>query len=126
VHQERQRTFLNLAARELGGLLTFNEAPAGMRLLGWLPPGSDDTAMAAEAARRGVVVVPMSRHLEVGSTRRGFMFGYAPYTVAQTRAGLRVLADVIRANRDPITRGQSSSVGLPSKKAEKQGSGFDG
>jgi len=96
VHQERQRVFLNLAARELGGLLTFNEAPAGMRLLGWLAPGTDDVAVAAEAGRRGVVVVPMSKHLEVGSTRRGLMFGYAPYTVAQTRAALRILADVIR------------------------------
>jgi GntR family transcriptional regulator/MocR family aminotransferase len=108
VHQERQRLFLNLAARELDGLLTFNEAPAGMRLLGWLPHGSDDVAMAAEAARRGVAVVAMSRHLEVGSTRRGFMFGYAPYTVAQTRAAMRVLADVIHGNPAPSSPIQSN------------------
>ncbi|MEP7000460.1 MAG: PLP-dependent aminotransferase family protein, partial [bacterium] len=96
VHQERQRVFLNLAARELAGLLTFNEAPAGMRLLGWLPPGSDDRAIAAEAARRGVVVEPMSKHLEAGSERRGLMFGYASYPAVQTRIAMRVLAQVIR------------------------------
>ncbi|MEP6619789.1 MAG: PLP-dependent aminotransferase family protein [bacterium] len=98
VHQERQRIFLSLAEKELGGLLTFNEAPAGMRLLGWLAPGLDDRAMAAEAERRGVVVEPMSKHLEVGSPRRGFMFGYASYNVTQTRAAMRVLAAVIRGS----------------------------
>jgi GntR family transcriptional regulator/MocR family aminotransferase len=99
VHQERQRVFLNTAARELDGLLTFNELPAGMRLLGWLPPGSDDVAISEEAARRGVVVAPLSRQLEVGSERRGFMFGYAAYSAAQTRVALRVLAQVIRSQR---------------------------
>lgn len=36
----------------------------------------DDRAIAAEAERRGVVAEPMSKHLEAGSTRRGFMFGH--------------------------------------------------
>jgi GntR family transcriptional regulator/MocR family aminotransferase len=78
------------------GLLTFNETPAGMRLLGWLPPGTDDRAISDEAARRGVIVEPMSKHVDAGSGRRGFMFGYASYTAAQTRAAMRVLAAVIR------------------------------
>lgn len=96
VHRERQRVFLGIASRELGALLTFDDAPAGMRLLGWLPDGVDDRAIAQEVSRRGVVVEPMSKHVEAGSPRRGFMFGYASYSAAQTRAAMRVLAVVIR------------------------------
>ncbi len=96
VHQERQRVFLGIAARELDGLLSFDPAPAGMRLLGWFPSSYDDRGIADEAARRGVVVEPMSKHLEAGSTRRGFMFGYASYSALQVRAAMRVLAAVIR------------------------------
>jgi GntR family transcriptional regulator/MocR family aminotransferase len=96
-HQERQRIFLELAARELDGLVRFEESPAGMRLIGWLPPGSDDRAIAAEAARRGVVVAPLSPQLGSAPRRPGLIVGYVAYAPAETREAMRVLAAAIRA-----------------------------
>ncbi|MEP6729152.1 MAG: PLP-dependent aminotransferase family protein [bacterium] len=99
-HQERQRMFLDLAAKELDGLLTFDEAPAGMRLIGWLPAGANDQRIAEEAVRRGVVVEALSRTVGNDELPPGLIFGFVAYSTTQTRSAMRVLAGVIRAVLD--------------------------
>jgi len=100
LYRDRQRTFLDLAARELDGLITFDEAPVGLILLGWLPPQLSDREVATEAARRGVVLETLSYRSAEGTLPPALSFGFAPYTQAQTRAGMRTLADVIRRALD--------------------------
>ncbi|HEY7861911.1 MAG TPA: PLP-dependent aminotransferase family protein [Gemmatimonadaceae bacterium] len=96
LYQQRQRAFVSLAARELGGLITVDAAPAGMWLVGWLPRDMSDLEVVEEAGRRGVVLVAMSPYLGGTGHGPGLLFGYAPYTAAQMRVAMRELASVIR------------------------------
>jgi GntR family transcriptional regulator / MocR family aminotransferase len=99
LYRKRQRAFVALAERELAGLVTIDAVPAGLHLVGWLPPDVNDCAVAEEARRRGVTVVAMSPQLGAASGGPGFMFGYAAYTPTQMRGAMRSLAAAIRAVR---------------------------
>jgi DNA-binding transcriptional MocR family regulator len=71
----------------------------------WLARGIDDRAVAREAARRGVVVEPLSPQLGVADRPPGLIMGYVPYEPAETRAAMRQLAKVVRsARRDETIR----------------------
>ncbi|MEO7182050.1 MAG: PLP-dependent aminotransferase family protein [Gemmatimonadaceae bacterium] len=104
LYRDRHRIFLELAAQELEGLVTFDDVPAGLRLLGWLPSNLNDQEVVAEAARRGVVLESLSYRSAEGTLPPALSFGFAPYTAAQTRAGMRTLAEVIRRARDAAPR----------------------
>jgi GntR family transcriptional regulator/MocR family aminotransferase len=93
----RQRTFLELASRELGGLLKLRPAAAGIRLVGNLKPGVSDQQVATEAARRGVLVEPLSPHRATPSDKPGLVMGYVPFQTAEIRHALAQLADAIRS-----------------------------
>jgi GntR family transcriptional regulator / MocR family aminotransferase len=95
LYQDRQRTFISLASRELSGLVTLESAPAGMHLVGWLDQRLDDREVAAEARQHGVVVEPLSAHLGAAPRRSALLFSYVSYTPAQMRIAMRALAGAI-------------------------------
>ena len=96
LYAERQRALIKIARHELGPLLRVDPAPAGMRLLGWLPRGVDDRRVAAEAARRGVSVVPLSHLRTTASHDYALLLGFAPFSASEMRRALAALADAIR------------------------------
>jgi GntR family transcriptional regulator / MocR family aminotransferase len=73
-------------------------APAGMRLLGLLPPGIDARAVAWAAAERGVAVTPLSRAAPRSMTERhgGLLLGYAAFDREAMRVALGILGTVLR------------------------------
>lgn len=97
LYQERQQRFVALARQEVGDLLRVEAAPAGMRLLGWLPPEIRDVDVVAEAERRGIELLPLSRFCLIRPRRNALILGYAPFTAPETERGLRALAQCIRA-----------------------------
>jgi GntR family transcriptional regulator / MocR family aminotransferase len=97
LYADRQRAFLDLAARELADLLRFRPATAGLRLMGCLPPGVSDRRVAEEAGRRGVIVEPVSRAGVPSLRQQGLVFGYVPFSAAETRRGFGKLAEAIQA-----------------------------
>lgn len=97
LYAARQRTFLDLATRELGELLQVRAAPAGMHLVGWLPPGVSDRRVAAAAARRGVMVEPLSHRRPSPSAAPGLILGYVAFHADETRRALGELAAAIRS-----------------------------
>jgi GntR family transcriptional regulator/MocR family aminotransferase len=99
LYAERQGAFLHLAARELGDLLRTGPAPAGIRLVGWLPPGVSDQRVAAEAAQRGVLVEALSRHRMGPADKQALLLGYVSFRPAETQRALAKLADAIRRAR---------------------------
>jgi GntR family transcriptional regulator/MocR family aminotransferase len=99
LYAERQGAFLDLASRQLGGLLRIGPAAAGIRLVGWLPPRVSDERVAAEAARRGVLVEPLSRQRLGHADMQGLILGYVPFRPAETRRALAKLAQAIREVR---------------------------
>jgi GntR family transcriptional regulator/MocR family aminotransferase len=97
LHAERQRVFLELASAELGASLRLQSAPNGLRLVGFLSSDICDRKVTAEAARRGVVVAPLTGHCIGNAEETGLILGYAAFRPHETRRALRQLADAIRA-----------------------------
>lgn len=98
IYDERRLDFLE-QARALAGVLDFGPATAGMHVAALFKPGLaiDDRAVAAECARAGVVVHPLSKY---GACERGgLVFGFAGASRAATRSGLEVVGRAIAAVR---------------------------
>ncbi len=69
-------------------------AAAGLHLMVTLPPGHDDTALAAAALERGVKVQPLSWHTQRPG-RPGLVLGYAASTPTAAREGVAILGDLL-------------------------------
>jgi GntR family transcriptional regulator/MocR family aminotransferase len=98
LYWQRQQDVLELAPTLTHGLLDVRPAPAGMRLLGLLPPGIDARAVAWAAAERGVAVTPLSRAAPRSMTegRGGLLLGYAAFDREAMRVSLGILGTVLR------------------------------
>ena len=95
LYAERQATLVEEAGRELAGLLDVRPAGAGMHLVGRLPEGVDDRESSRRAAERGVEAPPVSLYGGVPQGHGGLMLGYAAVGEAETREGVRRLAEAL-------------------------------
>jgi GntR family transcriptional regulator/MocR family aminotransferase len=95
LYAERQEALV-AATRELAGLLDVRPAEAGMHLVGWLPRGADDRAVAQRAAAHGVDAPALSAYALLRQQRGGLLLGYAAFDVGQIREGVRRLAAALR------------------------------
>jgi GntR family transcriptional regulator / MocR family aminotransferase len=94
-YQERRDALLGAAQQQLAGLLEVEPADAGMHLIGWLPEGSDDVAVARIAARYGVDAPPLSA-FALEPCRPGLLLGYAAYPPEAILKGVATLAQALR------------------------------
>jgi GntR family transcriptional regulator/MocR family aminotransferase len=79
--QRRDRLYDGLRAH-LGDLLDVQAPEAGLRLVGWLPPGIDDRRAAELAARVGIEVDPLSIYGLEPPARGGLLVGFGAAIVA--------------------------------------------
>jgi hypothetical protein len=96
IYDERRLAFLE-EAKILADVLDFGPARAGMHVTGLFKAGIsrrlDDRSVAAECARSGVEVHPLSKY---GATDRGgLVFGFAAASRAAARSGLQVVRRAI-------------------------------
>jgi GntR family transcriptional regulator / MocR family aminotransferase len=91
LYAERQAALVE-ASRQLSGTLAVRPAEAGMHLLGWLPVGSDDQAIAQLAERYQVSTRPLSRFFLEPSAQRTLLLGYAAVPIPAIREGVHRLA----------------------------------
>lgn len=92
---ERQ-VALVAAVRELcGGALTVEPQAAGLSLVGRLPDGVDDVALARRVAAVGITTPPLGNCYLGAPQQRGLMLGYASAAPAELREGVRLLAGVL-------------------------------
>jgi DNA-binding transcriptional MocR family regulator len=70
-----------------------------MHLLGWLPWGSDDQAIAQLAARHQVITYPLSRYCIEPSEQRALLLGYASVPIPAIREGVHRRAGFIPHQR---------------------------
>jgi GntR family transcriptional regulator / MocR family aminotransferase len=97
IYDERRLAFLE-EAQILADVIEFGPARAGMHVTALFKTSTarrlDDRAIAAECARSGVEVHPLSKY---GATdRSGLVFGFAGASRAAARAGLQVVRRAIR------------------------------
>jgi len=99
--RQRYRRRRDLLHRELlqhlGGLLDVRAPEAGMHLVGWLPPGQDDSRASALAARHGVTAPPVTRYSLEPLPRGGLILGFASTAEDDLRLGVSRLAAALEA-----------------------------
>jgi len=71
-----------------------------MHLLGWLPNGSDDQAIAQLAERHQVSTRPLSRFFLEPSAQRALLLGYAVVPIPAIREGVQRLATAFAHLKD--------------------------
>ncbi len=96
LYQERQGVLVAAIRDCLEGRLEARPSPAGMHLVAWLTPGTDDEAAAAAAASVGVEAAPLSRYSATLPPRGGLLLGWAGYAPAAIVEGVDRLARVLR------------------------------
>jgi GntR family transcriptional regulator/MocR family aminotransferase len=97
LYAARRARLLRAARRWLDGLLAVAPAETGMHVVGMLPAGADDVALAHAAAEAGVTVRPLSIHYLARPPRSGLLLGYAGASEHEIDRGVERLAGVLRA-----------------------------
>jgi GntR family transcriptional regulator/MocR family aminotransferase len=101
LYAERQAMLIEEARRELDGLLDLSPDETGLHLLGWLPTGMDDQAVAHQAAALGVQVRALSTECIEPVQRGGLLLGYGAVDQMEIRAGIQRLAKAIARVAQP-------------------------
>ena len=101
LYAERQAILVEAGKQHWQDLLDIPADPAGMHLVA-RPAASiasrfDDEEISALAARRGLTVLPLSRHYAGGACMadQGLMLGYAAFSPEAIRGAVRSLADLL-------------------------------
>jgi len=91
VYEKRRSWLAGALASRLPDRLTIVGMEAGMHLTGLLPPGSDDRALSAQAAARGVSAIPLSTCFLAAPSFSGLILGYGNAHEAELDRGVSVL-----------------------------------
>ncbi len=97
LYSERFSALSHYSRKHLPEFLDLSKIEAGLQTVGWLKQGLAAEAVSAEAAKRNVDVVPLSRYLNSFAIREGLQIGFAAVDEAAIEAGTKSLADAFRA-----------------------------
>jgi GntR family transcriptional regulator/MocR family aminotransferase len=119
LYATRQAALLGEAHNSLDGLLEVQPAEAGPYVLGWLPTGVDDRAVAWNASQLGITVLPISAFSVAPPSRDGLLLGYAAVDAAHMADAVGRLAVAIRQTMSQSGQGKALDPdvlgrGLPS------------
>ncbi|MFN8513230.1 MAG: PLP-dependent aminotransferase family protein [Chloroflexia bacterium] len=92
---ERQSALLAAIRAHLGDALTVTPQPAGLHLVGHLPPGSDDLAASRRAAAVGITAPSISSSYLDAPRQHGLLLGYASAPPPALRDAVRTLATAL-------------------------------
>jgi GntR family transcriptional regulator/MocR family aminotransferase len=91
LYMERRAALVQAIRAEMGDRLEVVGTAAGMHLVALLPPKTDDIAIAMEAARRGVSVIPLSSCYIKVPSRSGLILGFGGASGDQFGGAMRTL-----------------------------------
>jgi GntR family transcriptional regulator / MocR family aminotransferase len=95
LYMER-RDFMKRMIEENIACIEVNNTEAGMHFVGWLPSGTDDAAIAREALKVGLQVMPVSAFAIHTLSRPGLLLGFAGFSKPVIRKGISELARVVK------------------------------
>jgi GntR family transcriptional regulator/MocR family aminotransferase len=98
VYRARRDALLRALRRHLPDVRPVG-ASAGLHVLAWLPPGTDEADVVARARAAGVNVEPLAPYWSAGGPP-GLLFGYGGITEAAIDEGVRIIANAVRVARD--------------------------
>ncbi len=99
-YAERQECLLDRLAHETPGIIEAAADPAGMSLVGWLPPGVSDLHLAEKLAAAGIYAPPLSYFAMEPQPRGALMLGYTGFTPARIRFSAKKLGSTVREALD--------------------------
>jgi len=97
LYRERRDVLVEAIEGELGAALRVRDGRAGMHLAATLRPGVDDQRLAAEAAREGLWLMPLSSCYLGAAAEQGLVLGYGGAGAGAIREGVRRLRDLLAA-----------------------------
>jgi GntR family transcriptional regulator/MocR family aminotransferase len=98
LYAERQAALVR-ATRSLAGQLDISPSEAGMHLVGWLPPGTDDRAVSRAAAEHGVETSALSVYRLRSSGPGGLILGYTGFSERELSEGAKALERALHISR---------------------------
>jgi GntR family transcriptional regulator/MocR family aminotransferase len=96
LYAQRAAALVSAVRQHAGGAIEVHPARAGLHLVGWLPRGVDDRAVAARAAEAGIETHPLSEFAQLPLDRGALLLGYASVGEDELRRGARRLAAALR------------------------------
>lgn len=96
LYVERQAALVEAAQRHLEGLLELNPTEAGLHMMGWLPEGSDDQAVARYLLAREIEAPALATYSLEACHRPGLVLGYAGLRPGEIRRGVREMGEALR------------------------------
>jgi GntR family transcriptional regulator/MocR family aminotransferase len=95
-YAERQECMLGRLAHEVPGLIQAAADPAGMSLVGWLPPGVADQHVAERLAAAGIYTAPLSHFAMEPQPRGALLLGYTGFAPSCIRFSAKKLGSTVR------------------------------
>ena len=96
VYAERRDRLVAAAEEHFGGLMEVVPTDTGFQTIGRLAPGLREEEVAQAAARRGVVVAPISRFAIAPPSQKGVVLGFSAVPPARIDRGAAELGAVLR------------------------------
>ncbi|WP_368680834.1 PLP-dependent aminotransferase family protein (plasmid) [Rhodococcus opacus] len=116
-YAERQECMLDRLAHETPGYIHAAPDPAGMSLVGWLPPGVSDLQLAERLAAGGIYAPPLSYFAMEPQPRGALMLGYTGFAPLRIKFSAKKMGSTVRevlGNRRPPTPRPSPPLPNPS------------
>jgi GntR family transcriptional regulator / MocR family aminotransferase len=95
LYAQRRAALLAALQQEIGERLTITVPDVGLSLVGWLPSGVSDSAIARQAAAHDVAALPVSAFSLEPRDRGGLVLGYAAVDETAITSGVRRLATAL-------------------------------
>jgi GntR family transcriptional regulator/MocR family aminotransferase len=108
IYRKRRDALLSAMQQSMPAVRTAGIA-AGLHVVCWMPDDIDEDAITAEAARRGLAMDSLTKY-RVDATSKGLIIGYAKIDEASIVAGVRILAETLRALGVPVDQGSSGAL----------------
>ncbi len=91
LYMERRKALVNAIRSQMGDTLELIGAEAGMHLVAFLPPGTDDVSVSKNAAENGISAIPLSSCYLKAPKRGGLILGYGGVNPRQIQDGIHKL-----------------------------------
>ncbi|MUL49412.1 PLP-dependent aminotransferase family protein [Mycobacterium sp. CBMA293] len=114
-YAERQQCMLDRLAQETPGLIHATQDPAGMSLVGWLPPEVSDVRLADKLAAAGIYAPPLSYYAMEPQPRGALMLGYTGFAPLRIKFSAMKLGATVRE-----ALGNHCVAGVPAPEAMLQ------
>jgi GntR family transcriptional regulator / MocR family aminotransferase len=91
LYMDRRKALVNAIRNQMGSIVEVIGAEAGMHLVAFLPPATDDDSVSKHAAQNGISAMPLSSCYLTRPKRAGLILGYGGVNPRQIQDGIHKL-----------------------------------